>query len=443
MAPTTNTQRPNVIYILSDQQRWDTVGANGCPIDLTPNLDAMAARGVRFDKAFTCQPVCAPARGCIQTGKYATAHGVYRNGIALDQSERTLAHYFKDAGYDVGYTGKWHLAQTGDKAIPPDRRGGYVDHWIAADLLEFTSHPYEGHMFGPDMEEVPLEGYRVDATTELAMQFVRKQRENPFYLFISYIEPHHQNDWNRFVGPDGSAERFGNAPVPEDLRERPGDWPSQWADYLGMIARIDECVGKIFAELEAIGQADNTIVVYTSDHGCHFRTRNDEYKRSCHEASIHIPALIAGPGIPSGRVVHEMVSLIDFTPTVLAAAGLDVPAVMQGRNTQPLWEGTATDWPDEAFLQISESEVGRAIRTPKWKYSVYAPTRDPKNDAGSTTYQERYLYNLHADPHERINLVGRPDHAEIATELRQRLIARMVQAGEAAPDILSAPYPAG
>jgi arylsulfatase A-like enzyme len=435
--------RPNVVFILSDQQRWDTVGAYGCPIDLTPNLDAMARRGVRFGHAFTCQPVCAPARGCLQTGKYATAHGVYRNGIPLPESERTLAHMFKAAGYDVGYTGKWHLAQSGDGPVPPERRGGYVDHWIASDLLEFTSHPNEGRMFGADMQPVELKGYRVDATTDLALDFVRRPRENPFYLFISYLEPHHQNDWNRFVAPEGYAERYQNAPIPEDLRERPGDWPSQWPDYLGCCASIDENVGRIFDELEKIGQADNTIVFYTSDHGCHFRTRNAEYKRSCHEASIHVPALVCGPGIPANRTVQEMVSLVDFPATLLAAAGLPVPDSMQGQSTRRLWEGDSEGWPEEAFFQISEAEVGRGIRSRRWKYSVYAPDKDSRHDAGSDVYQERYLYNLDADPHERINLIGRPDHAEIAAALRERLIERMIAAGEARPEIVPAPYPAG
>jgi arylsulfatase A-like enzyme len=402
----------------------------------------MARRGVRFANAFTCQPVCAPARGCLQTGKYATAHGVYRNGISLAASEQTLAHWFKAAGYDVGYTGKWHLAQTGDAPIPPERRGGYVDHWVAADLLEFTSHPYEGRMFGADMQPIELHGYRVDATTDLALDFMRRPRDNPFYLFISYLEPHHQNDWNRFAAPDGYAERYANAPVPEDLRERPGDWPSQWPDYLGCCASIDENVGRIFAALEEIGQAENTVVFYTSDHGCHFRTRNAEYKRSCHEASIHVPALVCGPGVARNRVVDEIVSLVDFPATLLDAAGLPVPSSMQGRSAKRLWEGENADWPEEAFFQISEAEVGRGIRTRRWKYSVYAPEKDPRLDSGADVYQERYLYNLDADPHERINLVGRPDHAEIAARLRERLIARMVEAGEPAPEIVPAKYPA-
>jgi arylsulfatase A-like enzyme len=436
----TESPRPNVVVVLSDQQRWDTVGAYGCPVDLTPNLDALARRGVRFEHTFTCQPVCAPARGSLQTGKYATAHGVYRNGIPLPAEERTLAHVFKDGGYDVGYTGKWHLAQSGTAPIPPDRRGGYVDHWIAADLLEFTSHPYDGHMFDADMEKVPFDGYRVEATTEMALRFVSEPRANPFFLFISYIEPHHQNDWGRFIGPDGSAERFATTWVPEDLRNRPGDWRTEWPDYLGQIASLDDAVGTIVATLERTGQLANTIILYTSDHGCHFRTRNGEYKRSCHESSIRVPAIAAGPGLPANVTIGEMVSLIDVPPTLLAMAGLPVPASMQGRSATTLWQDPNPTWPEEAFFQISESEVGRGIRNRRWKYSVYAPQRHPWNDSGSDAYVERYLYDLAADPHESVNLAGRPDHRAIADQLRARLIARMVEAGEAAPTIAPAPY---
>jgi arylsulfatase A-like enzyme len=181
-------------------------------------------------------------------------------------------------------------------------------------------------------------------------------------------------------------------------------------------------------------------VLYTSDHGCHFRTRNAEYKRSCHESAIRVPAILSGPGVARGRALEQMVSLIDLPPTLLDAAGLAVPAAMQGRSARPLWAGEEADWPEEAFFQISESEVGRGIRTRRWKYSVYAPEKDPWRDSGAEVYQERYLYNLDADPHERINLVGRPDHAEVAERLRARLVARMVAAGEAAPEIVPARY---
>lgn len=434
-------QSPNVLVILTDQQRWDTVGAYGSPMNLTPNLDALADRGVRFEHAFTCQPVCGPARACLQTGRYASANGVWRNGIPLRPDDRTIAHAFRDQGYDVGYIGKWHLAATGREPVPRERRGGY-EHWEAADALEHTSHPDAYRAYDADNQELVVPGYRVDAQTELVLRYLRQPREKPFFLFVSYLEPHQQNDYNRFVAPDGYAERYANPWVPGDLLDRPGDWFSQLPDYYGMCARIDECLGRILDELRARGQIDNTVVLFTSDHGCHFRSRNNEYKRSCHESSIRIPAVMAGPRVPAGRVVRDLVSLIDVPPTLLDAASIAVPAGMQGRSALPLARGEPVDWPEEVFVQISEAEVGRAIRTDRWTYAVYARDADPRREGSSVAYHERALYNLAADPHQRVNLIGRADHADVAARLRERLIDRMVQAGEPPPEIIPARFPA-
>lgn len=134
----TPVDRPNIVFLFSDQQRWDTVGAYGRIESITPNLDRMASEGVLFENAFTCQPVCGPARACIQTGKYATETGCFVNNIALPQDEQTIAHVFNDAGYQTAYVGKWHLASTGDhqnyrtRPVPPERRGGWSDYWVAA-----------------------------------------------------------------------------------------------------------------------------------------------------------------------------------------------------------------------------------------------------------------------------------------------------------------------
>ena len=143
-------KKPNILFFFTDQQRWDTLGCYGQELDVTPNMDKLAAEGVRFDHAFTCQPVCGPARACLQTGRYAADVGVFRNDIALPLDAKTIAHHFSEAGYEVGYIGKWHLASTGglgaedanfrEKPVPPERRGGYKDYWLASDVLEYTSH---------------------------------------------------------------------------------------------------------------------------------------------------------------------------------------------------------------------------------------------------------------------------------------------------------------
>lgn len=429
------TASPNVLVFFTDQQRWDTCGCYGCPMDLTPNLDAMARRGVLFQNAFTCQPVCAPARGSLQTGKHGTAHGVWRNGIALPQDQRTLGHCFTDAGYEVGYLGKWHLANTGADPVPLERRGGYGGYWEGADVLEFTSHPYDCRMWNQDNQQVWYPGYRVDAMTDRAVDFVTRDRDKPFYLFISYLEPHFQNDMHAFVGPDEYRDHYKDPWVPQDLLNRPGDWYESLPGYYGCVRSLDDNLGRLLGALEQKGTLDNTLVVFTSDHGCHFRTRNGEYKRSCHESSIRIPFVMQGPAMDVSRTVPELVSLVDVPSTILSAAGLTVPASMQGRDATPLTRGQNKDWANEVYVQISEAEVGRALRTERWKYSVYAPDKQAWKDSGSDHYVERYLYDLWADPYEAVNLIGRKQYDAVRQELKARLMRQMTAAGEPEAEI--------
>ena len=432
---------PNVMVVLTDQQRWDTVGAYGSPMDLTPNLDAMAERGTRLEHAFTPQPLCGPSRACLQTGQYATTNGVWKNQRTLPDGDHLLAKEFRRNDYQTHYVGKWHLAGTGTDPVPAERRAGYDDGWVAADLPEFTSHPTEGVVYDEDNMEIEFEDYRVDAYTDLAISTLEaaSEAERPFFCFLSYLEPHHQNDMETFVAPEGYAERYANPWIPPDLRGQPGDWYAELPDYYGICKRIDECLGRILDTLDRLGIAENTIVIFTSDHGCHFWTRPGEYKRSAHEASIRVPAVIEGPGFDGGSTVKELVSLLDVPPTLLDATGIAIPDRMEGRSIVPLVEGNATDWREEVFIQVSESEVGRAIRTQRWKYAVAEPTVEGwaggMDDPASDRYVERYLYDRAADPAERTNLVGRPEYRRVADDLRERLLARIEAVEDARPEI--------
>jgi len=431
---------PNVVFFFSDQQRWDTCGCYGQQLDVTPNLDRMAAEGVRFEHAFTCQPVCGPARSALQTGKYPEAVGCWRNNIHLPLDEKTIAHWFTEWGYQTAYVGKWHLASGPEpernyreEPVPPEYRGGW-DWWRASDVLEFTSHSYDGHMFRGDgsVYEFPEGRYRVDAVTDVAIEFLQtRDDDRPFFLFVSYIEPHHQNDHNRYEGPTGSQERWADYEVPGDLVDTEGDWRENFPDYLGCCNALDGALGRIREQLAAQGIADDTLVISTSDHGSHFRTRNSEYKRSCHDGCLRIPMVACGPGFTGGRVVEELVSNIDLPPTLLQAAGIPAPDVYHGRALQPLADGSARDWPREVFAQISESQTGRCVRTDRWTYSVSIPERQ----RASEVYYEEYLYDSQADPHQRTNLVLDPEYAPVRTELRETLLRRMVEAGEAEPEI--------
>ncbi|WP_254546696.1 sulfatase-like hydrolase/transferase [Halomarina pelagica] len=431
-------ERPNVLLILTDQQRWDTVGAYGSPMDLTPTLDALARRGTRLENAVTPQPTCGPAKAALQTGKHATETGVWRLSRSI-AGERTLAHHFGDAGYDVGFVGSWHIAGTHDAPVPRDRRGGYEDVWIAADVPEFTTSPEEGHLYDESGEPVEFERYRADAFTDFAAEAL-DALEEPFFLVVSYLEPHDQNDRWTFVAPDGYADRHATNPyVPPDLRGRPGEWYDELPDYYGMCERLDECVARLLSVLDRGGLREDTVVGYTSDHGCHFRTRPGEHKRTCHESAIRVPAILSGPGFDRGRTVERVTSLVDLAPTLLDAAGVPIPDGLHGESLLPVIRGERPDGGGEAFVQISESEIGRAIRTPRWKYAVAAPTengwRGGNGDPNSDVYLERYLYDLGRDPEESVNLVGRYDYRDVADDLRERLAAHIERVEGHEPDI--------
>jgi len=467
-------KQPNILIVFSDQQRWDTLGVNGSPMGLTPNLDSLARRGTRFILPITNQPVCAPARACLLTGQYATTHGVWRNGANHIAGQETLATSLSHAGYATGYVGKWHLAPPGNGPghITADYRGGFQEFWEAANALEFTSQPFETVLFDHDGEEVRPPGYRVDAMTDRTIACIDQLAATgkPWLTMVSFLEPHHQNDVDRYVPPEGYEARYANPFVPPDLRPLPGNWVQQLPGYYGCIRSLDENVGRLISHLEATTQLDNTIVVYTADHGCHFRTRNNEYKRSCHDSSLRIPLVIAGPGFDARQLVPEPVGIVDLMPSLLDAAGVDTPKSVQGRSYLPLVrrDSAAIDaWQQETFVQISESGTARAIRSDRWTYCVTAPAghgathtatgpqpvasspppaapprpRQPGPPAGGPTaqssdlYAESHLYDNYADPFQHTNLLGRHGYGKIATRLRERLLERLTAAGETIPEI--------
>ena len=432
----------NIIFYFTDQQRWDTCGCFGQPLDITPNLDALAREGVKFDNAFSPQPVCGPCRALFQTGKYPTETGCFRNNIMLPASVKTLGQYMEEAGYETAYIGKWHLASDGElekpptidhtvTAIPRELRGGYTGFWRAADVLEFTSHGYDGFVFDENDRRVDFKGYRADCINDMALEFLDGYTgENPFFMTISQIEPHHQNDRKHYEGPEGSKERFRDFILPEDLKALGGNAAEEYPDYLGQCASLDENLGRLVAKLKEKGLYENTVILFASDHGSHFLTRNrddhlngyDDYKRSCHDACLHVPLVIAGGPYRGGRAVEELVSTASLPKTILALAGVDVGDAMIGENLLDVVEKKADNRPNEIFAQISESRVGRCIRTARYTYSVYAPGVNGGAAAASDRYADDFLYDMEQDPHQLNNVVADPAYAQVKAELRERLL---------------------
>lgn len=437
------------MLVIADQVRRDAISAYGLnPVQLTPNLDAMAGRGTLFRNMFTNQPLCSPSRACLFTGQYPARNGVWRNtgnGVALSPNAATLATECRKAGFSTNYIGKWHLAEGAHGPVAAEDRGGFLNLWQASNELELTSHPFQGDLYDSDGRAIHFQNeYRVDFLTRLATDFLsRASTATPFLLVVSYLEPHHQNDEKRFVAPPGYAERYRNPAVPEDLRHLPGTWQQHLPSYYGCIRSVDEGFRRIRHELTRRGLDRRTIVVFVSDHGCHFMTRNTEYKRSAHDASIRIPLLMEGPGFEGGREVRQFTRMVDLTPTLLDAAGLAVPPSMQGRSAMPLVAGKPDGRTDEVFIQLSEFWTGRALRTPKWTYVAVAPRENgeyrPMRSA--SRYFSFQLYDNAADPNQLVNLAGRQETHEVEKDLRERLAAAMQAAGDQGSELLACPYP--
>ncbi len=448
-------KQPNIIFYFSDQQRWDTIGAYGQKLDVTPRLDALAAEGVVFEEAYSPQPVCGPCRALLQTGIYPTLTGCYRNNVALPLDVKTIANHFEENGYETAYVGKWHLASDGEhekppaidyhhSAIPPERRGGYTGFWRVSDLLEFTSHGYDGYVFDENMNRLDFKGYRVDCITDYGLEFLNKWDGNkPFFMTISHVEPHHQNDHNHYEGPNGSKQRFADFELPGDLVALKGDAQEEYADYLGCCRSLDDNLGRLIDRLIEKGIYENTIIIYASDHGSHFRTRNndshkngyDDYKRSCHSGCLHVPLIIAGPGYRGGMRVKDLVSTASLPKTFLAMAGIDAGDTMIGENLADVKDGKSPNRANEIFSQISESRVGRCIRTEDYLYSVYAPNKNGGLYPNSDVYEGDYLYDIKNDPYELNNLIDNPSYDEVKKKLNRKLVQHMLKAGETEPVI--------
>ena len=391
----------------------------------------------------------------FQPGKYPTETGCFRNNIMLPAGVKTLGSYIEEAGYETAYIGKWHLASDGElekpptidhtvTAIPRELRGGYTGFWRAADVLEFTSHGYDGFVFDENDRRIDFKGYRADCINDMALEFFDQyDGKKPFFMTISQIEPHHQNDRKHYEGPEGSKERFRDFILPEDLKALGGNAAEEYPDYLGQCASLDENLGRLVAKLKEKGLYENTVIIFASDHGSHFLTRNrdshlngyDDYKRSCHDAALHVPLVIAGGPFKGGVAVEELVSTASLPKTILALAGVDVGGAMIGENLLDVVEKKSDNRPNEIFAQISESRVGRCIRTARYTYSVYAPGVNGGEAAASDRYADDFLYDMEQDPHQLNNVVTDPAYAQVKAELRARLLDWIWQAEGARPVI--------
>jgi N-acetylglucosamine-6-sulfatase len=426
--------RPNVLVILTDDQRWDALGvvqrAMGgealFPWFQTPNLDRIAAEGARFANAFVTTSLCSPSRASLLSGQYARRHQVIDNFTEYPNDLPNYPRRLQAAGYETAYIGKWHMGEDNDAQRP-----GF-DFWM--------SHRGQGNYFDNEFningtrQQIP--GYYTTVITDHAVNWLKQPHDRPWLLVVGQKAPH--------GGPIQPEPRFAQAldafPVTKPLNYenyRPADGKPAWLEeslptwhgargplydlkehdafvraYLATLLSVDESVGRIHAALAESGQLDNTVLVFTADNGFVLGEHGRVDKRTMYEESIRIPLLVRFPRlIPAGTVITQMVLNQDLAPTIVELADAEPLEGITGRSVVPLLRGDTTGW-RTAFhyeynfeKQFPYTPNVRGVRTDRWKFIRY-PTGD-----GSPDRFTAELYDLQADPYERRNLVNDPAHA--------------------------------
>ena len=404
--------KPNIVFVLTDQWRQQAFGYAGDPNVQTPNIDALAARSISFENAISVCPVCTPHRAALLTGRYPTTTGMFMNDLYLPKEEHCMAEMFKDAGYDTAYIGKWHLDGHGRHSyIPPERRQGF-DYWK---VLECT-HDYNNSFYyaGDDPTRLTWDGYDAFAQTRDGQKYIRKRvnAKKPFLLFMGYGGPHFPHD--------NAPEKLKALYPPEKIKLRP-NVPEEWhaearkelQGYYAHCTAIDRCVGDLVRTLEETGIAENTILIFTSDHGDMFGSQRKRPKRKQlpWDESVRVPFLLHYPAIhKAGRTVTWPLNTPDILPGLLTLAGLDVPDSIEGEDFSRFCTGSKAK-EDRPALFMSVSPFGaddfnayRGIRTKRYTY-----VRDSDGPW--------LLYDNRKDPYQMKNLVGNPAHAELQFEL--------------------------
>jgi len=435
-APAPSDPRPNIIIILTDDQRYDALGVLD-PALHTPNLDRMVQEGTLFTNAFVTTSLCSPSRASLLTGLPMREHGVIDNNSDLPDNLETFPTVLQGEGYATGMFGKWHLGGEDDSPRP-----GF-DRWVSfAGQGNYYPVSTRGELsyLNVDGTKVPQKGYITDELTDYALDWLdsRKDDSDPFMLYLSHKAVHaYFQPAERHEDQYADVEVKDVTPSLDEMREEPmwvqnqrNSWhgadfpyhttlslPEFRRDYYETLSAVDESVGRIFHWLEETGEADNTIVIFLSDNGFLFGEHGLIDKRNAFEESMRIPLIAWGPGrIRAGATETAVVTTLDLKPTLLSVAGAASDQMLEGRSLTPLFKGPADSWNGEVIYEYywefnyPHTPTQFAIRTDRYKYVRNHGVWD--TDA---------LYDLKDDPAEKINLIADPDYLEIRLDLQKRL----------------------
>jgi len=411
--------RPNVLFVLTDQMRAHAMGCAGNQQVQTPTIDRFASNAVQFERAYSPDPVCSPTRGSLLTGQYPHRHGVVHNHLRLETDGETLAHCLQDEGYATGYVGKWHLDGTGKPGeVPPGERRQGFEYWRGFNRghRHLDGHPHFDENGDVDWET----GYQPALQTDMALDFVADYAGvDPFFCFLSWGPPH-----TPFEAPPRYSELYD----PESLRLRPNvpesaDTPQlrrDLAEYYALVSSLDEQLDRLLTGLERHGIADDTIVVFASDHGEMLGSLGRYRKGYPFEESVRVPLLVRYPEQFDARSTDAVVNLLDLPPTLLDLCDARVPDRMQGRSLRPLLDGSTVDGFDETYIegQIPFDEAWRTLRTERYLIVV---------DRG---LQVTHLYDTDEDPYQMDNLADDPGAEDVRSALFERLAEQFDRYGD-------------
>ncbi len=456
-------ERPNVLFILTDDQRYDALSCMGHQSLKTPNIDRLASEGLLFKNHFCTTSLCSPSRASILSGLYAHAHGVVNNFTEYPSEMVSFPLRLQDSGYSTAYIGKWHMGEKNDMPRP-----GF-DY--------FVTHKGQGQYFDTEFNfngkgRRVVKGYYTNVVTEMAIDWIDEQKsDKPWCLMLGHKAPHsfylpekkyeHAFDdvdiqypasafnlddkpawfkkrldtWHGIYGPLFSWRKEFPDASPEAVK----DFAQMVRAYWGTLLSVDDSVGRLYAHLEKSGQLDNTLVIFTSDNGLLEGEHGMVDKRTGHEPSIRIPLVVRYPGMTkpeNARVVEELTATIDFAPSILDICGAKPIEKVHGSSWKRLGSGDASGWRNSFYyeynyeFQFPYTPNVRALRTDKWKYIRY-----PHGD-GSPDKHMAELYNLKNDADEDKNLINDPSLAKTIEELRVELDRVIAAHGDGKPDVM-------
>ena len=426
-----------VIFIMTDTQRTDMLGCYGNPGMITPSLDRLAAEGIRFDNAYTCQPVCGPARSALFTGCFPHTNGSWGNSMPLGENVKTIGQRLRDNGISSAYIGKWHLDGGDYFGLGKCPDGWIPEYWY--DMRNYLEEHTPGDRTrsrqvelnrDPNLSEEFTFGHRC---SNRAVEFVEKHSDEDFFLVVSYDEPH-----GPFVCPKPYSEMYRDYTFPKspnvmDGLENKPEHQRIWAgpradrddleirapDFFGCNSFVDYEIGRV---LDAIDKnTQDALVIYTSDHGDFLHSHGLSGKGpAMYEEITNVPFIVRWPGTaPAGAVSSSLVSHIDLVPTVMDVFGLDRPAILEGKSMVPMYRDPSMALNSTVFMEFTRYEIDhdgfggfqpiRAGFDGRYKLTINLLTSDE-------------LYDLDQDPGELDNLILSNDHTEVRNRIHNSIL---------------------